>query len=187
MAGLVVMQTIFRGGDMGQVQEGDQVSPGQPFLKIVDVNNMQVEATVNQAESEGMRIGQRAEINFDAFPELHLTGRVYAVGALAIGSRNVNYYIRNVPIRVQIDGHDPRVIPDLSASADVVLERKDGVLQVPLEAVHTANGKSLVYVKRAEGFQAREVRLGLCSQTHAEIIAGLEVGEEVALQKPDKI
>src|SRR5581483_358169 len=51
MSGLVVMQSIWRGGDMGQVQVGDQLSPGQPFMKIVDTSSMQLEAMVNQAES----------------------------------------------------------------------------------------------------------------------------------------
>ena len=45
MGGLVVMQSIWRGGEMGQVQVGDQVSPGQLFMKIVDTSSMQLEAT----------------------------------------------------------------------------------------------------------------------------------------------
>src|SRR5580704_4959138 len=38
--GLVVMQSIWRGAEMGQVQQGDQISPGQPFMKIVDTSSM---------------------------------------------------------------------------------------------------------------------------------------------------
>jgi len=60
MSGLAVMQTIIRGSEMGQVQQGDQVFPGQPFMKIVDVSGMQVLASVSQVESEEMRLGQPA-------------------------------------------------------------------------------------------------------------------------------
>src|ERR1051325_143615 len=41
ISGLLVLNTIFRGGDFAQVQEGDQLSPGQPFAKIVDIRTMQ--------------------------------------------------------------------------------------------------------------------------------------------------
>ncbi|HWC00550.1 MAG TPA: HlyD family efflux transporter periplasmic adaptor subunit, partial [Bryobacteraceae bacterium] len=102
LPGLVVMTTVWRGGDMGQVQLGDQVSPGQPFMKIVETSSMQLEATINQTESEGLRLGQQAEVNFDAFPDLHLRGKVEAVAALATGGWRQNYYIRNVPVRVAL-------------------------------------------------------------------------------------
>src|SRR5215471_392785 len=60
IGGLIVMQSIWRSGDFGQIQEGDQVWPGQPFMKIVDPNSMQVEARINQVESEDVHIGQPA-------------------------------------------------------------------------------------------------------------------------------
>src|SRR5439155_26534425 len=44
IGGLVVMQTIRRGGEMAQVAVGDQVAPAQPFMKIVDLASTQAEA-----------------------------------------------------------------------------------------------------------------------------------------------
>src|SRR5437763_10346842 len=64
--GLVVMQSIWRGTEMGQIQMGDQISPGQPFMKIVDTNRMQVEGVVSQVESDEMQLGERAVVTFDA-------------------------------------------------------------------------------------------------------------------------
>src|SRR5205085_2595355 len=49
--GLPVMQSIFRGGEMVQVSEGDQVNPGQPIMKIINQRTMQLEGNVNQSES----------------------------------------------------------------------------------------------------------------------------------------
>src|ERR1051326_5957534 len=67
MDGLAVMQPIWRGGDMGQVDQGDQLGPGQLFMKIVDPKSMQVEASANQVETSELRVGQHATIRFDAF------------------------------------------------------------------------------------------------------------------------
>lgn len=185
MSGLVVMQQIFRSGEAAQIQEGDQVSPGQQILKIVDLTSMQLEGMVNQAETALFRIGQRARVGLDAFPGLEFPGSVYAIGALAVRpGRGESYYLRTVPIRIAIHASDPRLIPDLSGWAEVEIEREDNVLMVPLHAVHQENGKQFVYVRRGEQFVKREVKLGPRNQTHVVVREGLRAGEQVALEKP---
>ena len=179
--GLAVMSPIFRGGEMGQFQEGDRVSPGQQFMKIVNPNTMQVEANVNQSESGEFRIGQSAKIHFDAFPGLELDGKVYSIGALAVGGWRQNFYVRSVPIRLMIEGADSRVIPDLSASADVLLGTAEKKTLVPLSAVQIENGKAVVYVKNGETFERKDVELGLKSDSYAVVDSGLRTGDEVRL------
>ncbi|NWF84172.1 MAG: efflux RND transporter periplasmic adaptor subunit [Bryobacteraceae bacterium] len=179
--GLVVMMSQNRpGGDQMTYGEGDQVQPGQPFMKIVNPASMQVEGTINQAESSAFRIGQMATIGLDAFPGATYQGKVYAIGALAVaGGRNQQFYIRSVPVRVQVQNPDKRMIPDLSASADVLLARADNVIVAPAAALRQENGKNVVYVKSASGFERREVKVGLHNGTQAEIVEGLKEGDEV--------
>lgn len=189
MDGLVVMQTLRRGrgSDQAQVKIGDEVSPGQPFMQVVDLSGMQLDATINQAESELVRIGQPAIVRFDAYPEVVLHGRVQTVGAMGVGGRRTNYYVRRIPVRIAIEGRDPRVIPDLTASADVVVSEQGDSLIVPREAVRDGGGKSLVYVKQAGAFIPREVEIGGYSNTQAAVIAGLQEGEEIAIQPPETL
>ena len=179
--GLAVMSPIFRGGEMGQFQEGDRVSPGQQFMKIVNPNTMQVEANVNQSESGEFRIGQQAKIHFDAFPGLELNAKVYSIGALAVGGWRQNFYVRNVPIRLMIEGADSRVIPDLSASADVLLSTAENKTLVPLSAVEIENGRAVVYVKNGETFERKDVELGLKNDSYSVVESGLRTGDEVRL------
>jgi multidrug efflux pump subunit AcrA (membrane-fusion protein) len=183
IGGLLVMESIWRAGDYGQIQEGDQLSPGQPFAKIVDTNKMQVEAQINQAESELVHIGQPVTVNFDAFPGLHLAGKVRSVGAMGVAGWRENYYMRTIPIRISIEDADSRVIPDLSASGDVMLERKETALLAPREAVSAEGGRHFVYVKRGDGLTRREVQLGERNNTQVEILAGLSEGDEIALAR----
>jgi len=185
MNGLAVMQQVHRSGEMGQIREGDQINPGQLIMKIVDPSSMQVEAVVNQAENTELRIGQPARIGLDAFPEARLRGKVYSIGALAVrlGWRE-SYYIRTVPVRIAIDGSDPRLIPDLSAWAEIEQERHENALLVPLEVVRWEAGNTFVQVHRDNRFEKRPVELGSRNQTHAVVLAGLQAGEEVALEQP---
>jgi hypothetical protein len=184
MAGLVVMQQIFRGGEMAQIQQGDQVTPGQALMKIVDPASMQVEASISQSQSGYLRIGQQATVGLDAFPELRLRGRVYSIGALATRGHRESYFVRSVPVRVVLEGADPRVIPDLSAWADIEIERADNVLLLPREAVHADNGQAVVFVKKADQFEKRDVALGLGNHVQVAVLEGLRAGEEVALSRP---
>lgn len=181
MDGLVVMASIFRNQEMSQVQAGDRIFPGQSFMKIVNTKTMQVEGSVNQVESDDFRIGQQARIRFDAFPGMQFDGEVYSLGALAGGSARGSAYLRTVPIRIRIQGSDARLIPDLSASADVLIQKADNQVLVPRAALRPEGDSVFVYVKKGDAFEKREVTLGLRNDIYAVAASGLKSGEEVRL------
>jgi len=184
MDGLAVVQSTFRGSEMQQIQQGDQVTPGQPLLKVVDVDHMQVDATVNQAESSLLRIGQKARVRLDAFPGIELPGLLYSMNPIAIGSYRQGFFIRNVPVRVRIEGSAKSLIPDLSASVDVFLDRADNALTIPLAALHPEGDGQVVYVRRGDQYEKRGVQVGLRNATHAVVVSGVQAGDEVALEAP---
>ena len=179
MNGLVVMQSRFRGGEMQQIKEGDQVYPGLLFMRVVDTSTMQVEANINQAESGDFRLGQEAVVGLDAFPEIKLKGKVYSIGALATRSFRENYYIRNIPVRIQIEGTDPRLIPDLSAYAEIKLAQQDDAVIVPLSALKLENGKSYVEVKKGDQWERRQVKTALSNELEAAVTEGVNAGDEL--------
>ncbi|MBX9604284.1 MAG: HlyD family efflux transporter periplasmic adaptor subunit [Bryobacteraceae bacterium] len=181
MGGMVVIQSTFRGGEFGQIQAGDQIGPGQILAKVVDPASMQVEATVNQSESDLLRVGQPARVGLDAFPDLKITGRVYSMGALAATGMGQNYYIRTIPVRIQLEGHDRRVIPDLSAHADVIVKSNEKALQTPAEAVRHEGGVAFVYVREGSRWEKRPVRVGMRSARTLEIVEGLSSGDVVRI------
>ncbi len=194
VGGLIVMETIYRGGgQFKQTEEGDQVYPGALFMRVVDLSDMIVTASVNQADVQAIRIGQRAEVRLDAYPEVLLEGRISSIGAIAgQGGSNSRFsrggsglYVKSVPVEIEIHTEDERVIPDLSASADVFLSSRDAEVIVPRSAVKSAaDGSSIVYVKRGEGFEPRRVELGERSEIQVVVEEGIAAGEEVLLGDP---
>jgi len=188
MDGLVVMQNTFRGSEFGAIQQGDSVNPGMLFMQIVDPSSMIVNATVNQSDVQSMRIGQKARLRFDAFPGLELPGRLVVIGAITKAGGSRAQFKKDVLVRFRLEKMDPRVIPDLSVSADVILEEEALAAVVPIEAVQGQDGegtKAFVLVRSATGqWERREVELGLASFTHVAIKSGVKAGEVVALDKP---
>lgn len=184
MDGLAVAQAIWRGGEFSTIQQGDQVQPAQLVMKIVKPDSMQVEANINQAESDQFRIGQQATIGLDAFPGLKMQGRIFSINAIAAGGWRQNNYIRNIPVRIAIENVDRRAIPDLSASVDVIIGKQDNVNRAPLQSIFEEGSKQYVYVKNGPNWDKRQVTLGMKTNTYAAVLSGVQPGDELALEKP---
>lgn len=187
ISGQAILRTTYRNGQERQVKLGDELHSGQPFLRIVDLSVMQVEATMNQAEVNLVRLGQPAVVRFDAYPDLVLNGRVDSVGIMALGGRQTEFYIRRVPVRIAIEGSDPRVMSDISASADVLVADEPDAILAPREAIQENGGRQVVYLKQGDGFVEREVEIGATNATQAAVKSGLEEGDEIALHVPSSM
>ena len=184
MDGIVVMASIVRNGEFGQVREGDQVNAGQPFVTIVDPRSMVLNATVNQVDAEKLRLGMKASVRLDAYPEVQLPGTLIGIGAMSKASAFRASYVGEIPVRLKIERTDPRLIPDLTGSAEIVLNSEHGSLLLPRAAVFDEGGGSYVFVQGPEGWQRKKVDVGLTSFTTAAIKSGIQKGEVVALQRP---
>lgn len=184
--GMVVMQQTFRAGEFSQIKEGDQLMSGQLFMQIVDPASMIVAASINQADVELIRVGARARLRFDAFPGLELPGHVISVGAMTKTGGQRADYVKEIPVNIKVDQVDPRVIPDLSVSADVVIAEARDELLVPLESVHrdSPDGAPYVFVRTGAGFEKRSIELGLTTNVKAAVKSGLKEGESVAAERP---
>jgi multidrug resistance efflux pump len=108
MDGIVVMQSIVRNGEFGQIREGDQVAAGQPFVQIVDPTSMVLNATVNQVDAEKLRLGMKSVIHLDAYPDIELPGTLVGIGAMAKASTFRARYVGEIPIRIKLEKMDSR-------------------------------------------------------------------------------
>jgi HlyD family secretion protein len=184
MDGIVVMQSIVRNGEFGQIREGDQVQAGQPFVQIVDPSSMVLNATVNQVDAERLRLGMKASIRMDAYPDIELPGTLVGIGAMAKASTFRARYVGEIPVRIKIDKMDTRVIPDLTGSAEIVIGSEKNTVLAPRSAVFAEEAGSYVFVQGAEGWIKKKVELGLPNFTQIAIRSGVQKGDVVALQRP---
>jgi HlyD family secretion protein len=116
--GVVVLNTIWKQGKMGEVQEGDQVRPGVPFMQVVDPSRMQVQAPVNQEDFLSLRVGQTARVHLDAYPQLVFPGKLEEMAPIG-RSGDFSSKIRTFAVVFSIEGSDTKMMPDLSAAVDV--------------------------------------------------------------------
>jgi multidrug efflux pump subunit AcrA (membrane-fusion protein) len=185
--GLVVMMNTFRGSEFDQIKVGDQLMPGMMFMQIVDPGSMVINATVNQADVERLRLGQKAHVKFDAFPGLELPAHLAAIGSVARASRFRPDYVKEMAVVLKLDQMDPRVIPDLSVSCNMVLKADDAPTLVPREGIFQdeKDSKQYAFVRGANGrWERRDVETGLASNTQISVRSGLRAGDVIALDRP---
>src|SRR5207247_4249169 len=186
MDGIVVMQSIWRGGDFGQVQQGDQLWPGRAFMQIVDPSSMILMANLNQVDAESIRLSQKAIVRLDAYPGMQLRAHVVGIAAMTKPGIRRPTYMRELPVRLQLDDPDPRVIPDLSASADISISTEKQAPLVPLSAVFYDSGpRPFVYLQSPSGWKRQEIELGLKTNIAGVVRSGLSAGDVVATAHPE--
>ena len=113
--GIIVFNTIWKQGNMGEVKEGDQVRPGVPFLQVIDPSAMEVAVPVNQEDLLSLRVGQNVQIHLEAYPELTFDGHLESIDPM--GQRgDFSAKLRKFAATFSIKGSDPRLMPDLSAA-----------------------------------------------------------------------
>ncbi|HEX3746791.1 MAG TPA: HlyD family efflux transporter periplasmic adaptor subunit [Bryobacteraceae bacterium] len=184
MDGIAVMASIVRNGEFGQVREGDQVNAGQPFLTVVDPSSMVLDASVNQVDAESLRLGMKATVHLDAYPDIALPAVLEGIGAMSKTSTFRANYVSSIPVRFRIERTDARVIPDLTGSADVILGADTGTLILPRAAVFQEDGGSFVYTQGPDGWVKKQVEPGMRNYTQVAIRSGLQKGDVVALERP---
>ncbi len=182
--GLAVLQTVRRGSDTGEVGDGDQLYPGQPYMQIVDLSSMSVEANLNQVDAERVHVGQEARVQFDAYPGLELPARVTAVTAIARSRGWRGNYVTELPIRLKFERLDNRVIPNFTVSVDLILGSTDDAVIVPAESLFQEGDKTFAFVKNSEGWEKRELQLGLSTPVATAIASGLSEGDVIAAEPP---
>lgn len=122
--GVVVLNTIWKQGTMGEVQEGDQVRPGVPFMQVVDPSAMQVRVLANQQDFPSLQAGQTAKVRLDAYPDLVFQAKLDQLAPIGEGG-DFSSKLRSFVVIVSIAGNDPRLMPDLSAAVDVDISKQN--------------------------------------------------------------
>lgn len=174
LTGMVVLRSIWKSGRMGDPQEGEEVRGGLGLLDVVGETTMRVRVRLNQADLDGLEVGQQATVTLDAYPARQYQARLERISPVAIAS-SMSDKVRGLSAIFAIDGRDEVLTPDLSAAVDVQLANWPAALAVPRDAVTWRDGAPGVLV----GSTWRAVTLAGVTDLEAVIADGVREGEQV--------
>lgn len=178
MDGVAVLNTIWKNGRMGEVQVGEEIRPGVPFMQVIDPNQMIARVEINQADLLDLKLGMSAEVHLDAYPGLVFPAKFEELDSIGHAGQ-FSSTVREFDAVFSIQGSDPRLMPDLSAAVDVEIERRPNAVVAPADSVTSENGQDFMMVKAGLGFEKRRVTVGPRNDLEVVIESGAREGEVV--------
>jgi HlyD family secretion protein len=216
-------RTIFTAPMSGKVtrlnvEEGETViigtmnNPGSLVLTISDLSVIEVVLQVDETEVSEISIGDSASIRIDAFPDRQFAGTVTEIGNSAINPPSQQQGNQQAAIDFEVvltlAASDAPLRPDLSATADIVIESRADVLAVPIIALTVRDARDLeeseddeaaapetpaddeaagpgatdiegVFVVSDGTVTFTAVEIGIAGTEHFEVLSGLAAGDSV--------
>ena len=175
------------GSNQPQIEEGASVRERQAIFSLPDITNMQVNAKIHESQLDRIasRMGSgtplKAKIRVDAFADQELDGTVSDVAPLPDPTSFFSSDIKVYTSHIKIDNPLPGLRPGMNAEVVILVDRRENVLTVPVQAVLEFKGKDHVAVRGPGGYVRKEVTLGATNDKHIEIMGGLEENQVVAL------
>lgn len=168
-----------------EIKVGADVSIGESIGVIPDVSKFKVQVNIPEEYRSRIKIGLPVVIRAKAVPDLTLSGEIVRIAGASTpiipwdqGSPKV--YASDI----STDAADERLAPGMTVQVEIVVEKAEGVLYVPVEGVYNRDGKSFCKVRVGEGHQVeREVKTGRFSTDFVEVTEGLEENEQVMLDR----
>lgn len=183
--GLVIYGTGDSSYRSEVIEPGASVRERQVIITIPDMVALALKVKVHESVVQQVKPGQRVRIRVDAFPNALLTGVVHQIAPLPdTANRWMNPDLKVYATTIYIDEAPDWLRPGMSAEAEILIERIEDVIQVPIQAVAVRDDRQVCFVRTVLGVEQRPVETGAMGTAMVEIKSGLEAGESVLLRAP---
>ena len=170
---------------------GDPVVPltsyqeGTILMKMADMNALIFRGTVDEIDVGKLREGMNAQIKIGALPNKMIEGQLDKISLKAKKEDNATVF----PLEITLTATNGTVLrAGYSASAEIVIQKKEKVLTIPERLVTFKNDTARVLLPQADGSTKENIiQTGLSDALSIEILSGLEEGQDVAERPTKKI
>jgi multidrug efflux pump subunit AcrA (membrane-fusion protein) len=178
-AGMVIYKRNWDGSKMGI---GATMSSWENIVATLpNLTSMISKTYVNEIDISKLKVGQKADISIDAFPERKYTGLVTEVANIGEQMRNSNAKVFEV--KIQVNEFDSILRPAMTTKNIITTGVVPKSLFLPIESVHTADSITFVYL--ADKNIRKQVKTGQTNENQIIITQGLKKDDEVYLSPPE--
>ncbi len=171
---------------------GTMNNPGTVLMTVADLSVMEVEVEVDETDIVKVKVGQEAEVNVDAFPDIKIKGKVSEVGSSAIQKNSLQQasdQAKTFKTVITLVNPPKEIKPGLSASADIIINKRKDALSVPISSLVIREVKEKNKKVEREGlFIVKNgkakfviVKKGIMGDMNIEIKEGVKLGDEVVI------
>jgi len=160
------------------ITEGKEISTAAlatPAISLVDPTDIELRGFIDEIDIAIVKLSQEANIILDALPDEEVKGSVSFISPVGTILAGVVSY----DTTITLENPAAELRDGMSATAEVIIERRDDVLLIPNRTIRGTLENPTVLVLVDEQEEEREITLGLTDGINTEVLSGLEEGEKV--------
>ena len=187
VSGTVLQRIVERGEMVSPSSFGGESGTRTSVVALADLSDLQIELDISQTDFSRLKMGQRAEIVPEAFPNLKYTGFIAEIAPEA------NRAKATVQVKVKVDNPDEQLRPEMNARVNFLSEQQTTQgnatprVLVPKAAVVRKDGTAFVFVVKGNKVEQRSIRLGDEAGDFYYVLEGLSGGESTATTGAEKL
>lgn len=178
------------------VEQGEIVTPSAfgesgartSVVSLADLDDLQIELDISQTDFARLKMGQRAEIVPEAYPDLRYTGYMQEIAPEA------NRAKATVQVKVKVENPNEQLRPEMNARVNFLAEggperpaAATGRVLVPQSSIVRKGENDFVFVVKGDRVEQRTVRRGDDSGDSCYVIDGLSAGERVVVTEAESL
>lgn len=158
------------------------ISTPQVIMSVATLDNMEIEALVDESDIGQVKEGQKVKFTVDAYPEETFMGTVRLLSKKATTENNVIYY----KVYVTVDDAKGKLLPTMTARAEFIISEAKDVTMVPLNCIYTEGKRRYVKVYNEKTKETKDVDVSVgLSNDNSIVVTGadLQEGEKLLVKK----
>lgn len=163
------------------VEVGQSAAPGMPVATVASYSDrIRVRAAVSDADLAYVKTGSTADVSVSAIPDQVFSGHVTQISPM------VDPASRSATVEVMLSNSQHRLVPGMTASVRLVVERREHVVAVPLSALFSTDKTRAVVIDGTTA-RSRPIQTGLVGDDLVEIVSGIQPGDKVATVGKERV
>lgn len=154
---------------------GEPVTPDKQLLTIMNLSNVIIEAQLPESKVSFIKVGQQLIAHIPTTANQEFEGKILSI------SNSVDPNKRTVAVRARISNTDFLLKHEMAVDVLILSGQRKNAVLVPFSSLVDEEGIKVVYVKEGEHYERRVVKVGTINYKQAEILNGIEKGEEVVI------
>ena len=186
--GLVIYATSAKGnwrGNQEPLDEGQEVREREELIYLPTTSSSKAEVNIHETNLDKVTLGLSAKVTIDALPGKAFTGTVAKIAPLPDPQRmwmNPDLKVYNTDI--YLDGNNEDLRTGMSCMAEIIIERYQDALYIPVQAVLKVGGEPTVYIVNGKNVEPVTIKTGLDNNRMIIVTSGLSEGQKVLLAPP---
>jgi len=152
-----------------------------PLVRVSDNYHLRLDFFVSQMYVKDIHVGDPVEVLAES-----LGGKTFT-GVITRTTERVEKQTRTMTTEIEVPNPSLELVPGTYAVVDLMVQRRQQVLAIPIEAVPAGQQSSVYLVNDKDEIEERPVTLGLETPTRYEATAGLKEGDRVLIGRRSKV